>query len=357
MSYQEFETESYDIHARRMIRRLVDMVEVKPGEHVLIVADFATERKLIDGFAHCVVDAGGIPTMVIMPNAGWDPCPYALTKPAAKAYLGADVFIGITASSPAATWGLTDEIRKYKVVEKKLRGMNITEYPFKTYGIFDHPDEEHLEMWKNAEKIARIILNGKKSRITSKAGTDITAEIYGLGVECLLHISPEEFHPEYPKHRWGPVPPGGHVNLGCEVDWVPVYGTAEGTVVWDGPVGCVCKDHDEPIILTVEKSRVMKVKGGAEARIFKQLLSKHKNADQIVEMSIGLTPWWVKDGCIRTERKGLGNAHVTCGGWSPVVLGSGYLTVEPYIHMDGTIYHATLEIDGKKIVDDGEILV
>ncbi len=66
--------EPFDVRAMRAVKRQVnERLQVKPGEHVLILADFATEKEMIHAFATAVSEADAIPTIMIMPNSGWDP--------------------------------------------------------------------------------------------------------------------------------------------------------------------------------------------------------------------------------------------------------------------------------------------
>ena len=202
-----------------------------------------------------------------------------------------------------------------------------------------------------AKRIGRVIGTGKKVRITGKGGTDITAEIYGGGMETENYLRSLKDPEVSLIWQWE----GVGVN-GCEVDIAVMPGTAEGIVVWDGPVAHV-RGHGDPIKLIVEKGRIVSVEGLKDAIIFKRLLARIENMDQIVEMAAGLTPGWYPDGAIHAEKRGLGNTHVTCGGWYPHLLPRDFVQPNPYMHIDGTIYCGTMEIDGKKVIEEGKIFV
>jgi leucyl aminopeptidase (aminopeptidase T) len=347
------EVKSFDVRAMRAVKRQInERVKVKPGEHVLITADFATEKEMIEAFASAVVEAGGIPTIVIMPNSGWSSWPLEVTPIAQNAIMGADVMICCERTF-VLWWGLPhgwqEELAKKG---KKIRVMEGSEQTWKYHGVFDIDREEMEKYYDTAKRIARVIETGKKVRVTSKGGTDITSEIYGGGCETWMYLQSLK-NPEVKPSAW--MWEGGVVN-GCEVDIAVAPGTAEGVVVWDGPVAFV-RSHGEPIKLTVNKGRIVAVEGGKDALIFERLLARIKNMDQIVEMAAGLTPGWMPDGSVHGEKRGLGNCHVACGGWYPHLMPPDFVQPKPYLHVDGTVYRGTMEIDGKKVIEEGKVYV
>ncbi|MBN1367775.1 MAG: hypothetical protein JW967_07600 [Dehalococcoidales bacterium] len=346
--------ESFDVRAMRAVKRQVnERLQVKPGEHVLILADFGTEKEMIQAFTSAVVEAGAIPTIMIMPNSGWDPWPLRLTPIAHDAISNgiADAIIRCERTF-VSQWGKIMDPPVQQPPAKVSRQMQGSEQTWKYHGVFDIDKDEMEKYYDIANRIARIIETGKKVRITGRGGTDITAEIHGGGQETENYLHSLK-NPEIIAKDWMWV--GGHVN-GCEVDIAPRNGTAEGIVVWDGPVAHV-RGHGEPIKLTIKNGKIVSVDGGKDAFIFKRLLERVKDLDQIVEMAAGLTPGWFPDGAVHAEKRGLGNTHVTCGGWYPRLLSPGHVQPTPYMHIDGTIYCGTLEIDGKKVIEEGKVLV
>jgi hypothetical protein len=344
--------ESYDVRAMRAVRRQVkERLKIEPGEHVLITADFHTEREMIEAFASAVVEAGGIPTILIQPNAGWDPWPLRLTPIAESAITSgsADAII-LCERSFVAFWGLP---HGWGEKGKKLKAIYGSEQTWKYHGIFDIDREEMEKYYDAAKRIAKVIQSGEKVRITGKGGTDITAKIYGGGFETWQYLESLS-NPEVKPLPW--MWEGGPVN-GCEVDITPTAGTAEGIVVWDGPVAFV-RSHGEPIKMTVEKGKIVAVEGGADSLIFKRLLDRVENLNQIIELAAGLTPGWMPDGSVHGEKRGLGNCHMACGEWYPEVLSPDHVKTKPYyMHIDGAIYRGTMEIDGKKVIEEGKIIV
>lgn len=341
---------SYDVRAMRAVhRQLHERMQLKPGEHVLIVGDFATPKEMIEAFSSAVVEAGAIPTIMIMPNSGWDPWPLRSTPIAENTMLygGADLIISCEQTYWSG-WGLS---RPNDPNWKMARQLTGSEQSWKYHGVFDIEKEEMQKYFDIAKRIALVIGDGKKIRITGKGGTDITAEIYGGGMETDNYLQSLKNPDMGIIWQWE----GVGIN-GCEVDVAVKPGTAEGIVVWDGPVAHV-RSHGEPIRATVKKGRIVSVDGGKDALLFRRLMGRIKNMDQIVEMAAGLTPGWYPDGAIHAEKRGLGNTHVTCGGWYAHLLPPGFVMPDPYVHIDGTIYCGAMEIDGKTVIDEGEVFV
>jgi hypothetical protein len=352
--------ESYDVRAMRAVRRQInERLQVKSGEHVLIVADFHTEREMIEAFASAVVGAGAVPTILLMPNSGWDPWPLRLTRIAQNTILKGEADAVIFCErSFQSTWGLPTKSSTALMTEgentkeKTSRWLHGSEQTWKYHGVFDIDREEMEKYYDIAKRIGTLIGAGKRVRITGKGGTDITAEIYGGGCETWMYLQ-SLVNPGIKPLAW--MWEGGAVN-GCEVDIAVAAGTAEGIVVWDGPVAFV-RGHGEPIRLTFEKGKIVAVEGGKDALIFERLLARIENLNQIVEMAAGLTPGWMPDGAVHAEKRGLGNCHVACGGWYPHLLSAAHVQPTPYMHIDGTIYCGTMEIDGKKVIEQGRVLV
>jgi leucyl aminopeptidase (aminopeptidase T) len=345
--------ESYDVRAMRAVKRQInERLQVKPGEHVLIVADFATEREMIQAFASAVVEAGAIPTMLIMPNSGWDPWPLRLTPIAQNAISRGEADAIVCCERTFVSWWGIERPANEEPKGKVPRMLYGSEQTWKYHGVFDIDKEEMEKYYDIAKRLARVVETGKKVRITGKGGTDITAEIYGGGMETSNYLRSLK-NPEIIAKDW--MWEGGGVN-GCEMDIAPATGTAEGIVIWDGPVAHV-RSHGEPIRLTIEKGKIVSVEGGKDSLIFKRLLARIENMDQIVEMAAGLTPGWIPDGSVHGEKRGLGNCHVACGGWYPHLLSPAHVQPKPYMHIDGTVYCGTMEIDGKKVIEEGKVRV
>ncbi len=344
--------ESYDLRALRAVKRQVEeRLQVKPGEHVLIMADFATEKEMVQAYATAVINCGGVPTIMTMPNSGWDPWPLKLTPIVQKTLenSGADAVI-FCERTLLCIWGF-QRPASTKNATAPFRMLQASEQTWKYHGAFDISKEEMEKYYDIARRMADIIGKGKKVKMTGKGGTDITSEIFGGGFETWNYLHSKKNPEIHSVWNWE----GGGVN-GCESDICVATGTAEGVVVFDGPIAHI-RAHGDPVRLTVKKGKVVAVDGGRDALIFKRLRDRIQNMDQVVEIAAGLTPGWIPDGAVHAEKRGLGNVHLAVGGWYPQVLPQGFTQPTPYMHVDGTVYCGTLEIDGKKIIEEGKVLI
>ena len=140
--------------------------------------------------------------------------------------------------------------------------------------------------------------------------------------------------------------------IDCEVHFTPNFGTTEGVFFSDGPglwVPGGATHPLEPIKVTVEKGKIVKVEGGKEADIVRGLVEtsdKGGRNDVISELGVGMNSYWTPDGSLHWEKKGLGNMHVAFGGRE----------TRTAFYCDLSIHHGTFWVDGKKYVDDGKLL-
>src|SRR5262249_1033786 len=110
-----------------------------------------------------------------------------------------------------------------------------------------------------------------------------------------------------------------------------------------------------PIELTVESGRVVKIDGGAEARILRDYLEKYGDDNAYMcpaEASVGVNAEAVVRGIQREDKNIMGPLHFGLA-TNMDVAGSSKWKAD----MDGVILPATLYVDGVKRVDRGKILV
>jgi leucyl aminopeptidase (aminopeptidase T) len=150
----------------------------------------------------------------------------------------------------------------------------------------------------------------------------------------------------------------GSVEKPGEIDFIPagaigvapLEGTAEGKVVVDGTLlgfgRCL-----KPIIFEIEKGRVMKVRGGSEWKGLGELLHRDKFASWICEIGLGVNPKARLVGGPEDERV-RGSVHIGLG--ENRYFGG---TLASASHLDGTMPHATLKVDGKELIKDGRLLI
>jgi leucyl aminopeptidase (aminopeptidase T) len=150
----------------------------------------------------------------------------------------------------------------------------------------------------------------------------------------------------------------GSVRNRGEIDFIPagaigvapLEGTAEGRVVVDGTIlgfgRCL-----KPITFEIEKGRVKRVKGGDDWKGLKELLRRDENASMLCEIGLGANPKAKLVGGPEDERV-RGSVHIGLG--ENRYFGG---TLASASHLDGTMLHATLKVDGKELVREGKLFL
>jgi 2,5-dihydroxypyridine 5,6-dioxygenase len=197
----------------------------------------------------------------------------------------------------------------------------------------------------------------KECRVTSKYGTDF---IYRVDDKIWIPPLPSpEFDPfkiiNFQKDENRPAGklyyylyPTGEFNV------APIEGTANGKLVID-----LTMHHlgllSSPIELTVQKGRVVKIEGGADARVLRDFLETYGDENAYMcpaEASVGVNAKAVVRGIQREDKNIMGTMHFGLG--TNVDVGGSIMSK---IHMDGVILEPTLYVDGVKRIEEGRFLV
>ncbi|MFH1651128.1 MAG: hypothetical protein ABID87_03350 [Chloroflexota bacterium] len=198
---------------------------------------------------------------------------------------------------------------------------------------------EEIELIKErTEKLTRLLTEAKQARVTTPAGTDLTVSLEGREGLAIHPLSPIL----------------GGLPYYAEAAIAPLEGTAEGVIVVD-----ICfVDWDsvlrQPVRFTVKKGRAVDVSGSPrdEERL-RQTFAKFPNADNIAELGIGtshIIPPPIQGK--RRDAARLGTAHFAMGRNDDF---GGNTPSE--VHWDVLMDRVTVELDGKCVVRDGEILI
>ena len=193
-------------------------------------------------------------------------------------------------------------------------------------------------------KLAKVLEKGKNVRITTPAGTSLTMRL----------VSEERLSPPIFVDHGLFVEPGSCGNLPAgEAEVTPVEELTEGTAVIDGsmvPVGII----KDPIILTIERGKVVKIDGKTEAVELKKYLEglQDPNAYWVGELGFGTNEKARVTGKVLEDEKVLGTVHIGLG--TNVSMGG---KIQSKTHIDGVMLNPTVELDGKTIIKDGQLLI
>jgi leucyl aminopeptidase (aminopeptidase T) len=303
-----------------------ECLAIQPGEEVLVVCNPATEGL----GASMRIEAqgeGADATLAVIAerdsHAGEPP------RPVAAAMAAADVVLAPTVQSLSHT-----AARK----AASDAGARIASLPGVTEEMLARLMSADIgELRRRGRDLARALTDAAEARITCPNGSDLR-----LGLEGRAAI------PDAGELG----SPGAFGNLPCGEGFIaPVEGTGEGRLVIDGSiagVGAVA----EPVTLTVERGHLVDATGSQGARLLDLLRAHGREATQVAELGIGTNENALLTGNVLEDEKILGSAHVAFG--ASAAIGGN---VQVPVHLDCVVLRPTLEIDGRTVARDGELLI
>jgi len=305
---------------------LVDVcTKVKPGDKVLIATDMV-KTNIAKVLAAVVKERGAeviISVMVPREKAGQEP-PLAV----AAAMKEADVVFSPVSYSITHTYAVKE------AAEAGARIIVMTDFTEELMmggGIEANFDE----LKPICKGVANKLAQGKKLRLTTPGGTDLTMDITGRrGNALYCVVEPGEF---------STVPT-------VEANTSPLEGTVNGKIVANASIPYLGIGLlEQPVYMEVEDGYITKIEGGRQADVFRKDLEsqKDKNAFNVAEIGLGLNPKCKMMGIMLEDEGVRGTAHIGIG--TSITLGGKIKTT---CHYDAIMWHPKVEIDGKIIVDD-----
>ena len=329
----------YDLQ-RAADKLINEMFQLKEGENVVISADTSSSMEVVDAVASSARAAGGRVMVVTFPTPGGvgqaaDPdIPVDAFTAAVKV---ADVWIELNHQ-----WLIYST--PYTIAEKenkKLRYLCMDDFtPEVLMRIIGSVDCKSLKEFQLAAH--DMHKKAKKVRATTPAGTDVEFDIDPSYV----------FTCDYGETNV----PGMHMCPG-QLNVIPKFGTVNGTIVFDGsitpPFG---RKVSEPVKLTVENSKIVKIEGGSDATMFEKWLKDFNDEGMLkmAHMAYGFNPGAQLTGNVVEDERIWG-----CTDW-----GIGFVSAEeapPYgqnavSHSDGICLSTSVWLDGHQIMKDGKIV-
>jgi len=207
----------------------------------------------------------------------------------------------------------------------------------------DLKKEDILEVCALTEKIARHLTAASSAHLTTRAGTDISMSLKGRNGIALVPIGKKGSFCVLPDYAEATCPP-----IEDSVEGVAVVdGTMVGTADLEGLV-------EAPFKIYFEKGRIVKMSEGKDSCRLKSLLDTVENEARIFaelginsnhKMSKKLTGTRLDDSILGHVHLGLGrNDHI-----------GGKTRAET--HLDLLVTWATLQLDGKTILEDGNLKI
>ena len=307
---------------------LRDCMAVKEGEKVLIITD-EPARKIGYALWEGAKDMGAeaIFTEIITPKSNGEEPP----APVAELMKLVDVILIPTSKSLSHT----DSRR-----EASKGGVRIATLPGITEDMMTRTlNADYNEIGKKSDKFAEIISNASNIRIKTEKGTDINLAVEGRDGHSDTGLN----------HN-----PGDFSNLPAGEAYVaPMEGLSEGVIVFDGSMAGVGMLEDEIIKVVVDEGYATEISGGNAADKLNSIMEPFgKPAYNLAELGIGTHDKALITGEVLEDEKVIGTVHIAFG--DNKSMGG---TIRVASHLDGVIKEPTVIVDGKMILDKGEILI
>jgi leucyl aminopeptidase (aminopeptidase T) len=314
------------------VRTPIDL-NAEPGEAVVIVADARTNPIIWQALAAAAHARGCEAIVAVMPRRkafGHEP-----SQPIGEAMRNADLVIDATTQALGHSQAIWD-IRK---AGKKVVYMNNVTLAMLEGGAAEADVEEMSRLGK---RLRELWTRANGARVTTEQGTDLTASVRdrkGFYIAVKIERTPENFMTE------SAFPDG-------EAGIAPVEGTGEGVIVWDMSVEMLGLLRD-PIRLTIKNGLIVDMQGGEQVEELRRIIKEQGDEWSLncpAEISIGLNPLATVTGVLRTDKKIRGACHIALG--SSQEDGGA---IHSKIHIDGVLRYPTVALDGRVIVEKGQI--
>jgi len=301
---------------------------VKPAENVLVVTDFAmmTIAEAVATAAYSTGAEVAICTIVPRSGHGQEPPP-----PIAKAMKNAEVIF------TPVTYSITHTRAVKDACESGSRIIAMTDFREQML-IKGGLDADFNETKTVCQEMARVFEKSSQAVLTSPGGTHLTMRKEGRPGNALYCI----------------VEPG-QMSLApnVEANFSPTEGSAEGIIVADASIPYIdIGILTEPVTAIVKKGMITDITGGHQAKILADDLKSRNDSKvyNVAELGVGLNPKCIMQGIMLEDEGVFGSVHIGIG--TNITLGGN---IKAAIHYDLLMWEATIELDGKVILEKGQV--
>lgn len=143
--------------------------------------------------------------------------------------------------------------------------------------------------------------------------------------------------------------PGSFGNLPCGEGFIaPLAGEGRVVVASLAPLGI----SDEPATLEIRDGRIVEAHGGLGPQYLELLRVHGEEGINLAELGVGTNDCARLSGKVLEDEKILGTVHIAFGASAGI---GG--TVSVPIHLDAVVLDASLEVDGKMVLDEGRFVL
>ena len=318
-----------------------EIFAVKPGESVVLTADYGSSEEVLRAVEASVREAGATVMTVTVPtprSVGKAADPDLPIEPLTAALSACDVWIEFNHQ-----WLLySTPFERASAVNKKLRYMCLVDFdPDLMIRTIGHVETPQLQVFMR--RVAELTRNAKTMRVTTPAGCDVSFEIdpvHYVACDC----GDASF-------------PAVHMLTG-QINVVPRFGSINGTIVFDGSVTPPYGHAPaEPIRLTVKDGVIERIDGGEEAAEYERYLRGFNDPGMLkmAHIAYGFNPGARLTGNIVEDERV----------WGSTEWGIGYVSdidapphgPDAVRHTAGIRLNSSVWLDGVQIMAEGEIVL
>jgi 2,5-dihydroxypyridine 5,6-dioxygenase len=302
----------------------------KPEHQVLVLSDHHT-RHNVEPLAIALNEVGA--AYHLMEIEGSARHGKQLSPIVAEAMKKADLVIGLTRANIAHT-----EARQ-AATHAGAGVIVLPESHQEDFFLAEGWEADFVALRPEIESLARSLTRARVARVRSADGTDVTMSIEGRRGRSLHGFA-------------------NTVDISAgyclEASLAPVEGTAEGVIVVNASIPGVSLIRNEPVRIIMEKGMAVSIEGGAEARMFRELLKSFNDplVYNLGELGVGMNPKCVLDGTMMSDESVYGSIQLALG--TSAYIGG---TVRAAAHYDTILTDATLELDGRPVLCGAELLL
>ena len=326
----------YPYELIQSVRLITDVcLEIAPGENVLCITDAEEKMDVITLIAaECKMRGAETAVILLEPRREHHHEP---PHSVALAMRNADVVI-VMAYGELMHTRARKEACAAGVKYAALGGLT-KEYLVKT----NLTREDLIEVRALSERIAERLTAASTARLTSRAGTDLTASLEGRKGGTLLPFGVKGSFCMVPAY--------------AEVFVAPVEDSVEGVAVIDGNMLGAANFEglvEEPFEIQFKKGRIVRISGGKDAKKLQTLLDGLEDeARTFAELAVNSNPKAPQQLVgMRTDNSIAGHAHIGLGRNDHI---GGKSATEA--HLDMLLVWPTLLLDGKPILENGKLLI
>ena len=302
---------------------LTRSLAVSAGEEVLVIVDpgtLAIGEALRDGARGLGAEVT-LASMEERASHGAEP-----PRPIAAAMVDCDVFIAPTTKSLSHTQA------RARASEAGARGATM---PGVTGEMLERVMAGDYErMVERSRTVGALLDAAAQARVRCPRGTDVTLELSGRAGLADDGVLSE---------------PGAFGNLPAGEGFIAPLG-GSGTIVASSLAGIGVSE--DPAHLTMEDGQLVAAERGGGPELLAELRAHGELGTNLAELGVGTNESAQLTGNVLEDEKILGSVHIAFGASAGI---GG--TVSVPIHLDVVVMDATLEIDGRPVLEAGRYLL